>query len=216
MYAVRVARLDRARAALPRRPPDRRGRGRWSSTRACSCSGCRRRRGGCRSCRRGSASAPTSWSRLNARDPHRHVALRRRRGAAWPCRPSTSTSRSSTCTAADAARQRPVPRTPTPTWTTSCAGRPTKRFMRVERIVPTEELAKEGRAADAADQPARWSTAWSRRRTAPTSPSAPPDYGRDEAFQKEYAASGEVARGVGRVPRPKYLDCGRRGRATSE
>ena len=56
---VRVARLDRARAALPQRPPVRRGARRWSSTRACSCSACRPRRGGCRSCRPASASAPT-------------------------------------------------------------------------------------------------------------------------------------------------------------
>ena len=34
----------------------------------------------------------------------------------------------------------------------------------------------------------------------------PPDYGRDEAFQKEYARDREVARGVGRRSRPKYLD----------
>ena len=63
---VRVARLDPARAALPRRPPVRRHRGR-ASTRACSCSASRPRRGGCRSCPPASASAPTS-SRDNARD----------------------------------------------------------------------------------------------------------------------------------------------------
>ena len=63
---VRVARLDRARAALPQRPPGRRGRRRSSSTRACSSSGCRPRRGGCRSCRPASGSAPTS-SRVNPR-----------------------------------------------------------------------------------------------------------------------------------------------------
>ena len=60
---VRVARLDPARAALPRRPPGRRGRDAASSTRACSCSGSRPRRGGCRSCRPGPGSAPTSFRR---------------------------------------------------------------------------------------------------------------------------------------------------------
>ena len=35
-----------------------------------------------------------------------------------------------------------------------------------------------------------------------------PDYERDEAFQKEYAATARDRRGVGRVPSAKYLDCG--------
>ena len=56
---LRVARLDPARAALPRGAPGGRDRGCASSTRACSSGACTRRRCACRSCRRAPGSAPT-------------------------------------------------------------------------------------------------------------------------------------------------------------
>ena len=54
-----------------------------------------------------------------------------------------------------------------------------RRFMSCERVVPA---LGEGRRSHCGST-AAWSTASSRRRTAPTSPCVP-DYGRDEAFQR--------------------------------
>ena len=74
-----------------------------------------------------------------------------------------------------------------------------RRFLSAERIVPTEDLAKEGPPQSLlisrllvdgvieAPNGAHFT-------------SCDPDYPRDEAFQKQYAAVGQVARGVGRVP----------------
>ena len=75
-----------------------------------------------------------------------------------------------------------------------------RRFLSAERIVPTEDLAKEGPPQSLlisrllvdgvieAPNGAHFT-------------SCDPDYARDEAFQKQYAAAGQVARGVGGVPR---------------
>ena len=189
---------------------DRRGRRRSSSTRACSCSGCRPRRWRVPflPTRVGLGSdvvdAPSPRSRTVA------LALRRRRGAGGHAgapprrraRPHAPRRR---------ARQRPVPRTSTRTSTTCSAWPRRARFMSVEQIVDTDELAAEGPVQ----------TLRINRLMTDGVVEAPngahftecvPDYGRDEAFQKEYAATARSRTRRGTRSRAKYLDCGDRGR----
>jgi hypothetical protein len=126
-----------ARQAARSRPP--------SGTRACCCSACRPRRGGCRSCRPAPGSAPTCW------DACRPATVRRRtrrccdgdRGArsSSRCRRSSSTSRSCTSTA-------PTGRQRGSSWARTLHGRPVRhgcepaRSSSCEQVVPTEELAE--------------------------------------------------------------------------
>ena len=125
----------RARAALPQRPPDGAIEDE-PSTRACSCSASRPRRGGCRSCPPGSASAPTCSATT--------------RGCGRCARPTTTARSSSPCprceldaalvhlNRGDERGQRPVPR-PRPLLRRPHARRaPTAGFMSVERIVDTD------------------------------------------------------------------------------
>ena len=173
---LRVARLDPARAALPGRPPDRRHRDASSSTRACSCSGLQAaawrvpflptRAGLGSDVRRPPARAPRR-SRSPYADGEELVAVpaldaRRRARPHEPGRRSAATPSSSA---------RPLLRRPV------LHGRRPKRVHAVERSSPPSDLADERPGPDAAHQPAAWSTAWSRRPTAPTSPSASPTTG---------------------------------------
>ena len=195
---VRVARLDRARAALPQRPPGRRGRRRPSSTRACSSSACRPRRGGCRSSRPavglGSdvhAPQPGAADRSARRTPTARSSSR--------CPRSSSMSRSSTCTAAIRAAP----------GSTSAS------------IPYFDDLYLHGRAHAGSCRSSRSSTPRSSCRLGPPQSirinrlmtdgvvetphgahftECVPDYPRDEAFQREYAATRQERRGVERVP----------------
>ena len=86
--------------------------------------------------------------------------------------------------------QRPVPR-PRPRTSTTCSSAP--------RAGPPLPVVRAGRAdrraarrtavPHAADQPHDGRRRRRGARTAPTSPTCEPDYGRDEAFQKAYAAA---------------------------
>ena len=147
---VRVARLDRARAALPQRAPGRRGRRRRSSTRACSCSGCRPRRGGCRSCRPASGSAPTSCA--STPSSHGEVAVRRRRGARRDAR-ARARRRADPHAPRRPGRHRPVPRRRSLLRRPLLHGR-ARRFMSVEQIVDTEDFLQGRPGAVDPHQPA--------------------------------------------------------------
>ena len=81
--STRSARSTRSRSSRTSATPGSPARcRRWSSTRACSSSGCRPRHGGCRSCRRASASG-RSWSTASPRSrPSRRPTTTAR--SSWP------------------------------------------------------------------------------------------------------------------------------------
>ena len=130
--------------------------------------------------------------RAPARDPHRRVALRRRRGAGRRARARTSTSRSCTCTAA--------------------TQRGNGQYLNVDPYFDdlfcmAAPRALHERRADRADRATsrakvRSQTLRINRLMTDGVVEAPhgahftecvPDYGRDEAFQTEYAASAQDA-----------------------
>ena len=193
---LRVARLDPARAPLPRGPPGRARSRRSSSTRACSSGGSTRRRCGCRSCRPAPASAPTCMEvnpqLRTVRSPYDDgeelvampalpldVALVHMNRADAP---ATASSSGPTCTS-----------------TTCSAWRPAGAFCPASASSPPTTAAR-GVGAHAAHQPHD-----DRRRGRGADgahfTSCDPDYGRDEAFQKD--VRGDAS---GREFKARYLD----------
>ena len=151
VYAFVLARLDPARAALPQRPPGRRGQTleldegmfllglQAAAWRVPFLPDPRRPR--------------LRRRRPPARAPHRHVALRRRRGARRDAR-----ARPRRRARPHAPRRRAAATASTSTSTrtsTTCSAWPRRaRFMSVEQVVDTDDLAQDGPVADAAHQPA--------------------------------------------------------------
>ena len=146
---------------------------------------------------------------------------RRGRGADRPAGHPPRRRARATSTWATSAATPPSP-APTSTSTTSCSRRPSSRFVSVERIVPTGDLV------DAAGDVTRLrisrlfvdGVVEAPNGAHPTS--CDPDYGRDEAFQKEYLGTAkdpelwEAFRGrVAVVPDRGRLP-GRPGRPTRE
>ena len=181
------------------------------TTRACSCSASRPRPGGCRSCPPGSGLG----SDLFRDNPRLRTVV-----SPYPA-PTAATARSSS-------PRRRCTSTPPSCTSTGPTPRGNAGFLgpdlyfddlfvgaadagascRPSTSCPPTTSSPPS-ASPACASAASRSTASSRRPAAPTSPSCVPDYDRDEAFQKAYAASAKYARGVGRVPR-------RRGSTSSE
>ena len=186
----------------------------WRSTRACSSSACRRRPGGCPSCPPGPGSGSDVLTHQPGPAPGA-LPLRRRTARIWPtrptptsswspCRPSTSMPPSSTPTGptppATARSSAPTPSStrcssarpsgasspPSASWTNGDAGRrgPPPRRVPIHRMLTDGVAEAPGGAHFTAN---------------------PPDYGRDEAFQKEYAAVGRRPGRVGGVRQPLRL-----------
>ena len=152
VYRFVLARLDPARAALPRRPPDGRGRG------------ARARRGHVppRAAGRGVAGAvPPDPGRARLRHRRRQpeiqhggLALRRRRGARRRCRRCRSTSRCIHMHRGDRGGNGQYLGVDPYFDDLFCMAAEKHRFMSVERIVETDDFADRGTGADAEDQPA--------------------------------------------------------------
>ena len=159
---VRVARLDPARAALPRRPPGRRRSRSPSSTRACSSAGLH-------AAAQRLPFLPTRAGlgsdvlRVNPRPAHGH-ARRTTTARSWsPCPRCSLDAALVHLNRADAARQRASTSAPTPTSTTCSAMAADARATCRASGSSTPPSCRRRPVADAADQPARWSTASSRR-----------------------------------------------------